>query len=234
MTAVTWLGHSTVLIETGGARLLTDPVLRPRVAHLTRRAAAVDVGELGPLDAVLLSHVHRDHLDVPTLRQIAGGRSGRGSDGSRQPDRRRADGARGRARRAAGDRQRDRRGHPGRARGPAPLPHGAGAGVRGRRRLLRGRHGRVCRHGRPWSRGHRAAAGMGMGHQHRPRSHGPVGGGRGSRADRPRGRRCRSTGARTSPRTSGAAATRCCATPRTTSRAMLASARPGSASWCPP
>ena len=42
MTAVTWLGHSTVLIEAGGARLLTDPVLRPRVAHLTRRAAAVD------------------------------------------------------------------------------------------------------------------------------------------------------------------------------------------------
>ena len=78
MTAVTWLGHSTVLIETGGARLLTDPVLRPRVAHLTRRAAAVDAGELGPLDAVLLSHVHRDHLDVPTLRQIAGRRAGRG------------------------------------------------------------------------------------------------------------------------------------------------------------
>ncbi|HYI36898.1 MAG TPA: MBL fold metallo-hydrolase [Thermoleophilaceae bacterium] len=73
MTAVTWLGHSTVLIETGGARLLTDPVLRPRVAHLTRRAAAVDVGELGPLDAVLLSHVHRDHLDVPTLRTVPAG-----------------------------------------------------------------------------------------------------------------------------------------------------------------
>ena len=34
--AITWLGHSTVLIEAGGARLLTDPVLRPRVAHLTR------------------------------------------------------------------------------------------------------------------------------------------------------------------------------------------------------
>jgi L-ascorbate metabolism protein UlaG (beta-lactamase superfamily) len=70
VTAVTWLGHSTLLIEAGGARLLTDPVLRPRVAHLTRRVAAPDPSELGPLDAVLLSHVHRDHLDVPTLRGI--------------------------------------------------------------------------------------------------------------------------------------------------------------------
>ena len=70
MHAITWLGHSTVLIETAGVRLLTDPVLRPRVAHLTRRAAPVDPRELLPLDAVLISHVHRDHLDVPTLRAL--------------------------------------------------------------------------------------------------------------------------------------------------------------------
>ena len=70
MSAVTWFGHSTVLIEVGGLRLLTDPVLRQRVAHLTRRAAPVDPGDLLPLDAVLLSHVHRDHLDVPTLRAL--------------------------------------------------------------------------------------------------------------------------------------------------------------------
>ena len=36
---VTWLGHSTVLLELGGARLITDPLLRPRVAHLLRRVA---------------------------------------------------------------------------------------------------------------------------------------------------------------------------------------------------
>lgn len=70
MHAVTWLGHSTVLIEVGGRRLLTDPVLRPRVAHLTRRAPAVDPRGLAPVDAVLLSHVHRDHLDAPTLREL--------------------------------------------------------------------------------------------------------------------------------------------------------------------
>ena len=35
--SITWLGHATVLIELGGTRLLTDPVLRPRVAHLRRQ-----------------------------------------------------------------------------------------------------------------------------------------------------------------------------------------------------
>ena len=48
---VTWLGHATVLLELGGARLVTDPVLRPRVAHLVREAPVPD--ELGRLDAIL-------------------------------------------------------------------------------------------------------------------------------------------------------------------------------------
>jgi L-ascorbate metabolism protein UlaG (beta-lactamase superfamily) len=65
---ITWLGHSTVLIETGGVRLLTDPVLRGRVAHLRRQVAPA--GDVGRVDAVLLSHLHRDHLDLPTLRGI--------------------------------------------------------------------------------------------------------------------------------------------------------------------
>jgi L-ascorbate metabolism protein UlaG (beta-lactamase superfamily) len=65
---ITWLGHSTVLIEVAGARLLTDPVLRPRVAHLKRHGAAVE--EPADLDAILLSHLHRDHLDLPTLRRL--------------------------------------------------------------------------------------------------------------------------------------------------------------------
>jgi L-ascorbate metabolism protein UlaG (beta-lactamase superfamily) len=67
--AVTWLGHSTVLVDAGGARILTDPVLRSRVAHLRRHVAAPAGVE--ELDAVLLSHLHRDHADAPTLRRVA-------------------------------------------------------------------------------------------------------------------------------------------------------------------
>jgi L-ascorbate metabolism protein UlaG (beta-lactamase superfamily) len=68
---VRWLGHATVLLELGGARLLTDPVLRRRVAHLRRHGPAP--ADPGALDAVLVSHAHRDHLDLPSLRRLAPG-----------------------------------------------------------------------------------------------------------------------------------------------------------------
>jgi L-ascorbate metabolism protein UlaG (beta-lactamase superfamily) len=68
-TTLTWLGHSSVVVEMDGARLVTDPVLRRRVAHLTRQEA-VPVSAVGALDAVLISHVHRDHLDIPSLALI--------------------------------------------------------------------------------------------------------------------------------------------------------------------
>jgi L-ascorbate metabolism protein UlaG (beta-lactamase superfamily) len=66
--AITWLGHSTVLIEQDGVRLLTDPLLRRRVAHL-RRDDEVPPPP-GELDAVLISHVHHDHLDTLSLRKL--------------------------------------------------------------------------------------------------------------------------------------------------------------------
>lgn len=73
MRRVTWFGHATVLIETAaGTRLLTDPVLRTRVAHLRRHAPLPDRAQLAALDGVLVSHVHHDHLDRPTLRALAG------------------------------------------------------------------------------------------------------------------------------------------------------------------
>ena len=65
---LTWLGHSTVVIEVGGARLITDPVLRPRVAHLLREVPLP--GELGRFDAILVSHAHHDHLDSASLRGL--------------------------------------------------------------------------------------------------------------------------------------------------------------------
>jgi L-ascorbate metabolism protein UlaG (beta-lactamase superfamily) len=69
---VTYVGHATVLIEVGGLRVLTDPVLRDRIGHVVRRAPTPVVEELLPLDAILVSHAHHDHLDVPSLRRVKG------------------------------------------------------------------------------------------------------------------------------------------------------------------
>jgi L-ascorbate metabolism protein UlaG (beta-lactamase superfamily) len=66
---VEYVGHATVLVAMDGTRLLTDPVLRSRVAHL-RRAVPVDADALVDVDAVLVSHLHFDHLDVPSLARI--------------------------------------------------------------------------------------------------------------------------------------------------------------------
>ena len=57
-----------MLVELGGVRLLTDPVLRVAVAHL-RRAVPALAAPAG-LDAALVSHLHRDHLDLPSLRRL--------------------------------------------------------------------------------------------------------------------------------------------------------------------
>jgi L-ascorbate metabolism protein UlaG (beta-lactamase superfamily) len=66
---IEYLGHATVLAELDGVRLLTDPLLRRRVAHL-RRAAPPIARELGRLDAVLVSHAHYDHLDLRSLQRL--------------------------------------------------------------------------------------------------------------------------------------------------------------------
>ncbi len=67
---IVFLGHASVLIELDGVRLLTDPLLRGRVAHLRRRVAPVDPGSFADVDAVLISHLHHDHLDLPSLRAL--------------------------------------------------------------------------------------------------------------------------------------------------------------------
>jgi L-ascorbate metabolism protein UlaG (beta-lactamase superfamily) len=72
----TWLGHSTVLIEIDGCRVLTDPVwgLRASPSRFVgpRRFQPVPVAlrALPPLDLVLVSHDHYDHLDYPTIREL--------------------------------------------------------------------------------------------------------------------------------------------------------------------
>ncbi|HUO69740.1 MAG TPA: MBL fold metallo-hydrolase [Solirubrobacteraceae bacterium] len=71
MIAITWVGHATVLIELDGVRLLTDPVVRARVGPLRRIAPPVDLVALRALDGVLLSHLHADHVDLASLRDVA-------------------------------------------------------------------------------------------------------------------------------------------------------------------
>jgi len=73
----TWLGHSTVLLELDGLRVLTDPVWGPR-ASPSRLAGPkrfqpvpVPLRALPPVDLVLVSHDHYDHLDYPTIRELA-------------------------------------------------------------------------------------------------------------------------------------------------------------------
>jgi len=67
---IVFLGHATVLIELDGVRLLTDPLLRRRVAHLRRHAPPVDMSVTAAPDAVLISHLHHDHLDLASLRLL--------------------------------------------------------------------------------------------------------------------------------------------------------------------
>src|SRR5262245_18490743 len=73
----TWLGHSTVLVEIDGVRVLTDPVWGPRASpsrHVGPKRfqpVPVRLREMPPIDLVVVSHDHYDHLDRPTIRELA-------------------------------------------------------------------------------------------------------------------------------------------------------------------
>ena len=69
MNRVTYVGHATLLIELDGLRLLTDPLLTARASHLARTSAVPNL-DARRLDAVLLSHLHADHLNLPSLRRL--------------------------------------------------------------------------------------------------------------------------------------------------------------------
>ena len=66
-----FFGHSTVLITVDGVRLLTDPVLR-NVGPLRHHGPPMSAAATG-VDVVLISHAHRDHLDLPSLLPLDGG-----------------------------------------------------------------------------------------------------------------------------------------------------------------
>ncbi len=70
---IVYVGHATVLIELDGVRLLTDPVLGEWVGPLHRQGSAPAREVAERLDAVLISHLHRDHVDLRSLRRAAAG-----------------------------------------------------------------------------------------------------------------------------------------------------------------
>ena len=70
MARVEYIGHATVFVDLDGVRLLTDPLLRNRVVHLRRSTPVPAARSLRGLDAVLISHAHYDHLDLPSLERL--------------------------------------------------------------------------------------------------------------------------------------------------------------------
>jgi L-ascorbate metabolism protein UlaG (beta-lactamase superfamily) len=68
---VTWWGHSTITLEAAGVRLLTDPVLTGRIGHLRRRRGPLPTAAAADADAVLISHLHADHLHLTSLPRVA-------------------------------------------------------------------------------------------------------------------------------------------------------------------
>ncbi|MEW2403107.1 MBL fold metallo-hydrolase [Streptomyces sp. NPDC046862] len=70
---ITWWGHATCTVEDSGTRVLTDPLFARRLAHLRRRRGAPPPTEASVADVALVSHLHADHLHVPSLARLAPG-----------------------------------------------------------------------------------------------------------------------------------------------------------------
>lgn len=69
---LTWLGHSTVLVELPGLTFMTDPFLGDRLGPLKRHGPIPDPGLLPAADLVLISHAHPDHFDPASIRALGG------------------------------------------------------------------------------------------------------------------------------------------------------------------
>jgi L-ascorbate metabolism protein UlaG (beta-lactamase superfamily) len=70
--SVTWIGHATLLVQAGGVAVLTDPIFSDRIGGFLKRLSppGLALSDLPPLDAVVISHNHRDHLDEPSVRAL--------------------------------------------------------------------------------------------------------------------------------------------------------------------
>jgi L-ascorbate metabolism protein UlaG (beta-lactamase superfamily) len=71
---LTWIGHASFLFTLGGKRILVDPIFAPRIGPVTRLTPpGLSIDELPPIDVVLVTHNHRDHLDPWTLSRLGSG-----------------------------------------------------------------------------------------------------------------------------------------------------------------
>jgi L-ascorbate metabolism protein UlaG (beta-lactamase superfamily) len=70
MDTLSYPGHATALLRLGGATVITDPILRRNLGPLWRHGPPVDLHQARSADVVLVSHLHRDHLDMPSLKRL--------------------------------------------------------------------------------------------------------------------------------------------------------------------
>ena len=69
---VTWVGHASMVVQLDGRTILCDPVWSGHISRVVPRLTApgLELADVPPPDAVLISHNHYDHLDLPTLRRL--------------------------------------------------------------------------------------------------------------------------------------------------------------------
>ena len=70
LNAVRFLGHATLVIDLDGVRFITDPLLRSWVPGLVHRHRVRDLSVVDGVQGILISHMHHDHLDLPSLRYL--------------------------------------------------------------------------------------------------------------------------------------------------------------------
>jgi L-ascorbate metabolism protein UlaG (beta-lactamase superfamily) len=72
LVALSFLGHATALIDVMGVKVLTDPVVRSRLMFLRRVGPPVPPAVYDGVDVVVISHLHHDHCDLPSLAKLGG------------------------------------------------------------------------------------------------------------------------------------------------------------------
>ena len=83
LPSATWIGHATVLVQSGGLNILTDPIFSERASPLAflgpqrAQAPGIALADLPPIDVVLVSHSHYDHLDRWSVEQLEARSPGR-------------------------------------------------------------------------------------------------------------------------------------------------------------